>query len=69
MGNKPKEKLSDRLTELFLSCVENYTLKDWEHLMEITGLGITMDPSLNLAMVMSEYVMDIIREYKPEDIE
>jgi len=66
---KPKEKLSDRLTELFLNEVERYSWIRFDWLAMRSGVYDTADPSLNLAKKMSKHVMNMIREYEPEDIE
>lgn len=63
------EKLSDRLTELFLTEVERYSWVRFDWLAVRAGVYDTPDPSLNLAKKMSEHVMDMIAEYEPEDIE
>jgi len=69
MGNKPKEKLSNRLTELFITSVNNYELPFWKYIVRATNNNGTLAPTLHVARKMSEHVMDMIAEYEPEDIE
>ena len=68
MANKPKEKLSDRLTKLFLSRVSKYDYLYFTSLTSIYGSCIDYAP-IELAKAMSKIVMDMIAEYEPEDIE
>lgn len=64
MKRKPLEKLSGRLTKLFLNCVKNYDI------FFIDRLNQSEDcKPIELAEKMSEHVMEMIAEYEPEDIE
>lgn len=64
MKRKPQEKLSGRLTKLFLTCVKNYNIFYFGTLTRSDDYK-----PIELAKEMSKYCMDMIAEYEPEDIE
>lgn len=68
MKRKPLEKLSDRLVKHFLSRVKEYDTRSFVE-PEFGFNGWERVSPLWFAEYMSERVMDMIREYEPEDIE
>jgi hypothetical protein len=67
MKRKPLEKLSDRLTKLFLSHVKEFDIFYFDKLNRPEN-DFEYKP-IELAKKMSHHVMKMIAEYEPEDIE
>lgn len=68
MKRKPLEKLSDRLTKLFLMRVKKYDSRYFYGLISTTKACIDYAP-IDLAKQLTNECMKMIAEYDSEDIE
>lgn len=65
MKRKPKEKLSDRLQKLFMHSARGY---GWVT-RDVIFSRINAKNCDEFGKKMSEYIINMIAEYEPEDIE
>jgi hypothetical protein len=69
MKRKPLEKLSKRLERLFLTHVKEYDTRYFDDPICDTEWNWERVPPIWFAGKMQDYVMAMIAEYVPEDIE